>query len=213
MCGGKTERAVRKAMGRRELYKKHKPFRLVFFKPAYDKRTSGLHSRVGGMSIDATVLPGDPTEVVKTLRSLRGKRLVVVIDEVQFLGLSDERIDLTDEEHDLMHQAMLDLAQSGAPLFVAGLESDFARRIPPVIRRLLLDPRVDVRRVKAICNKCGRAARLSQRYTNGRPSSIKEPMFVVQSASDPNTGMKAGDAKETVYRFWPSCELCHRVGR
>lgn len=211
MCAGKTERAVRKAMKRKELYHKRQPYKLLFLKPAYDKRTAGLHSRVGGMNIDATILPGDPSEVVKALRSLRGKRLVVVIDEVQFLGLSDKRVDLTDEEHYLMHKAMIDLAESGVPLFVAGLESDFARRIPPIIRALLLDPCVDVRRIKAICSKCGEAARLSQRYTKGKPSSIKEPMFVIQDASDRNLNPEATQASKPIHEYWPSCKSCHRV--
>lgn len=209
MCSGKSGKGQEECLKRPELYRAVDPWELIIFKPKFDSRTEGFYTRVGHVKREAIVLPGDPERVVAMLRGCEGKNFVALLDEAHFLGIRKGRTDLPEDEVAAMHEAIVRLAASGCPTVVAGLESDFARRIPPQIRHLLLDPRVRKRFVRAVCNRCGRRAQLTQRLTNGLPSSRSEPMFAVQSSNDVQ-----GDRVETetlAYTYEPRCVLCHEL--
>lgn len=209
MYSGKSAKAHEASLECPQLYHPRRPWRFTILKPAFDSRTDGFYTRVGDVKREALILPGDPQEVIKMLRSFEGGDHVTMIDEGHFLGIKKGRTELPEEDVAAMHEALVRLAASGCPVFIAMLEADFARRIPPQVRHVLLDPRVRKRFKRAICSRCGRRAQLTQRFTNGLPSSRSEPMFVVQSAAHVQ-----GDRVETeepVYAYEPRCTWCHEL--
>lgn len=207
MGGGKSARAQQQAMKQPELYLQEDPWELIYLKPEFDDRSDGFHTRVGDVHRPATILPGKPEGVIDLFRSFRGKKVVLVGDEVQFFGINKHRTDLTPEEIEAMGEAAIELGTSGVPMHLAGLGSFFSRVTPPMVAWFLLDPRVRKTFVRAICSSCGRRAQLTQRYTNGKPSRRGEPVYVVE----PPKAVHASGAKteEPIYAYAPSCNGCH----
>lgn len=157
MFAGKTEELIRRA--RRVLYALNT---LQVFKHAlddrYDARMVVAHH---GMSYEA-----QPVADVASLRAaIAPSTDVVLIDEAQFF--SEEIVDL-----------VVELADAGVDVVLAGLDQDFRRR-PFGPMPALLAIADEVHKLRALCVRCGRPASHTQRIVDGRPAHADDPVLLI----------------------------------
>ncbi|MEW6105877.1 MAG: thymidine kinase [Bacillota bacterium] len=173
MYSGKTEELIRRVRRARIA-----GLEVQVFKPAIDDRYSvqQVSSHAGGR-IDAILV----TRAVEVLRTSAGAADVVAIDEAQFFDEAIVRVCDT-------------LAENGARVIVAGLDTDF--RGEPFIQVAKVMAIADhVTKLDAVCEVCGAPATRSQRIINGVPARFDDPIVLV-------------GAKES---YQARCRRCHVV--
>src|SRR5215469_13079176 len=141
MFSGKSEELIRR-LRRAEIARQ----RVQIFKPAIDRRYSsnGIVSH-SGLEI-ASELVDDGASV---LEKVQARTEVVGIDEAQFLG-------------ETLLESCTRLADLGKRVIVAGLDTDFmGRPFEPMPRLLAIAE--EIRKLLAICMRCGNPAVHSQR--------------------------------------------------
>jgi thymidine kinase len=155
MFSGKTERLLsrtREAEANSE--------RVILAKPAADSRHPGRvvsHSGAEHMAIE-----------VATADALVAAALdvsVICIDEVQFLRSEITRV-------------LRQLADSGREVNAAGLDLDFRGQPFPTVQALHAS--ADTTNVlTAVCTRCGDVATRTQRFANGLPAPLDDPILVI----------------------------------
>ncbi len=173
MYAGKSEELIRRA--RRALYAKKK---VQVFKPAIDNRYDEEHV-VTHMGVKH---PSIPVKQASDLAKLIEKDTdVVCIEEVQFFDKS-------------IVDFIIQLADSGKELVVAGLDQDF-RRQPFGPMAELLSAADEVIKLRAICMKCGRPASHTQRIINGKPAKWNDPIVLIGATES----------------YEARCRACHQI--
>jgi thymidine kinase len=141
MFSGKSEELIRR-LRRAEIARQ----RVQIFKPALDDRYAAneiaSHSGLGISSENVL-------KAVEILEKLQPRTDVIGIDEAQFLG--DQMVDVCTQ-----------LANLGKRVIVAGLDTDFRGR-PFEPMPLLLALAEEIRKLLAICVRCGNPAVHTQR--------------------------------------------------
>jgi thymidine kinase len=157
MFCGKTDELIRRL--RRATIAKQK---VQVFKPSIDNRYN--HEKVtshAGSEYDALPIKSS-SEIIKKLEP---DTTVVGIDEAQFFD--DEIITITQK-----------LAERGARVLVAGLDTDFrGEPFGPIPHLLAIAEYVD--KLHAICMVCGESASRTQRLVNDKPAKYDDPIVIV----------------------------------
>ncbi|MCA9837381.1 MAG: thymidine kinase [Trueperaceae bacterium] len=172
MFSGKSEELIRRV--NRAVIAKQK---VQVFKPALDDRYDAVAvASHNGRTVDALAVK-DVSDIKKWLES---STQVIAIDEGQFLG--DELIPL-----------VLDLADAGRRVLIAGLDQDFRGEPFGPIPQLLAHAEF-IDKLTAIC-KCGRPATRTQRLIAGHPAHYDDPIILVGASES----------------YEPRCRSCHEV--
>ena len=174
MFSGKSEELIRRV--KRALIANQ---RVLVFKPRLDDR---YHAS------DVVSHDGKRTEALAVRSSQEiGPYLsshlpqVVAVDEAQFFDIG-------------LIPLVLQLAQQGVRVIVAGLDMDF-RGEPFGLMPELLSRADYVEKLTAVCPRCGAPASRTQRLVNGAPARFDDPVILVG----------ASEAYE------PRCRKCHMV--
>jgi thymidine kinase len=159
MFSGKSEELIRR-VNRAVIAKQ----RVQVFKPAIDNR----YDAVAVASHNGRTWEAQAVNSVEEIRErLEPDTQVVAIDEGQFL--SDDLV-----------QLVLDLADEGKRVIIAGLDLDFrGEPFGPMPSLLAHAEMVD--KLTAICS-CGRAATRTQRLIGGHPAHYNDPVILVGAA-------------------------------
>jgi thymidine kinase len=159
MFSGKSEELIRR-VNRAVIAKQ----RVQVFKPAIDNR----YDAVAVASHNGRTWEAQAVNSVEEIRErLEPDTQVVAIDEGQFL--SDDLV-----------QLVLDLADEGKRVIIAGLDLDFrGEPFGPMPSLLAHAEMVD--KLTAICS-CGRAATRTQRLIGGHPAHYDDPVILVGAA-------------------------------
>ena len=174
MFSGKSEELIRR-VNRAVIAKQN----VQVFKPALDDRYDAVAvASHNGRTFDALAV----RTVAEIKKGLDAATQVVAIDEAQFL--SDDLIPL-----------VLDLADEGKRVLIAGLDLDFRGEPFGPIPTLLAQAEA-VEKLSAIC-RCGRAATRTQRLIGGHPAHYDDPVILVGASES----------------YEPRCRSCHRVPR
>lgn len=157
MYAGKTEELIRRA--RRALFARKK---VQVFKPKIDAR---FHESMVvthmGVRHEAT-----PVESVQHLASsVLPETEIVLVEEAQFFDSS--LVDL-----------VVDLADRGRDVIIAGLDQDF-RRVPFGPMPTLMAVADEVVKLRAICLRCGAPASHTQRLIDGKPAHADDPVILI----------------------------------
>ncbi|MCP5097046.1 MAG: thymidine kinase [Chloroflexi bacterium] len=173
MFSGKTEELIRRL--RRAVIAKQK---VQVFKPVIDKRyhLENVTSHNGAAFVAKPV--ATPQNILAELDS---DTTVVAIDEVQFFETAVIQICET-------------LAEQGYRVICAGLDMDF-RGVPFGPIPALMARAEQVRKLHAICVKCGEEASRTQRLIDDKPAAFDDPVVLVGAAE--------------VYEA--RCRACHEV--
>ncbi|WP_425378287.1 thymidine kinase [Spiroplasma endosymbiont of Polydrusus pterygomalis] len=157
MFAGKTEEFIRRLV--RLSYAK---FEIQVFKPTIDNRYSEnqvvSHSK---KAVEATSVKNSDELLVK----LKSTANVVGIDEVQFFD--NNIVKVADS-----------LADKGMIVIVNGLDKDF-RGEPFLNVEQLMTRAEEVKKLHAICVKCGNLANRTQRLINGKPANYYDPIVLI----------------------------------
>lgn len=145
MFSGKTEELIRRL--RRAQFANLK---IAIFKPAIDNR----YSEVEVVSHDFHKITSTPVKDAAEMLNVDDDVRVVGVDEAQFFG--DNLVEVAQQ-----------LANRGVRVIVAGLDTDFLGKPFGPIPRLMAVAE-DVRKVHAICVRCGNLANHSHRLTRSR---------------------------------------------
>lgn len=157
MFAGKSEELIRRA--RRALYARKT---VQVFKPEidrrYDERMVVTHMGVKHAA-----------ETVKSVSDLKSKihpeTDVILIEEAQFFD-------------DSLADLVVELADRGQEVILAGAEQDF-RRKPFGPMPLLLCAADEVVKLRAICMQCGAPASHNYRMIDGKPAHVDDPVILV----------------------------------
>ncbi len=173
MFAGKSEELIRRA--RRALYAKRK---VQVFKPSIDKRYDECMV-VTHMGVRHEAVP---VEDVRELRKKIDQDVdMVLIEEVQFFDSSV--IDL-----------VLELADGGVQVIVAGLDQDFRRR-PFGSMPQLMALADEVVKLHAICMNCGALATHTYRMIEGKPAHVDDPIVLIGATES----------------YEARCRTCHKL--
>ncbi len=157
MYAGKSEELIRRA--RRALYAKRK---VQVFKPSIDKRydESMVVTHMGARH-EAVPVSG----VRELVEKLDPGVQTLLIEECQFFD--DSLVDL-----------VLQLAERGVEVVLAGLDQDFRRRpFGPMPQLLALAD--EVVKLRAICMHCGAPASHTYRMIDGKPAHFDDPIVLI----------------------------------
>lgn len=157
MFAGKSEELIRRA--RRALYARK---RVQVFKPAIDNRYDEAMV-VTHMGVKHEAVP--VATVGELRRKIEAGTQVVLIEEVQFFDPS-------------IVPLVVELADAGREVIVAGLDQDF-RREPFGPMPTLLAIADEVVKLRAICMKCGAPASHTYRTIDGRPAHRDDPIILI----------------------------------
>jgi thymidine kinase len=159
MFSGKSEELIRRV--NRAVIAKQK---VQVFKPAIDNR----YDAVAVASHNGRTWEAQAVHSVEEIKErLEPDTHVIAIDEGQFL--SDDVV-----------QLVLDLADEGKRVIIAGLDLDFrGEPFGPMPSLLAHAEMVD--KLTAICS-CGRAATRTQRLIGGHPAHYDDPVILVGAA-------------------------------
>jgi thymidine kinase len=159
MFSGKSEEMIRR-LRRAEIAGQ----RVVILKPRIDDRydATDIVSHAGARMRAVPIASAE-----NVLERAEGFD-VVGIDEVQFL-------------EDAIVEHVLELADSGVRVVVAGLDQDF-RRLPFGPMPALLSHAEFVDKLQAVCHRCGGPATTTQRLVDGHPAPYSGETVVVGAA-------------------------------
>ncbi len=157
MFAGKSEELIRRA--RRALYAKKT---VQVFKPAIDRRfDEAMVVTHMGVRHDAI-----PVASVEDLRwQISPDTDVVLIEEAQFFPVA-------------LVDMVIQLADGGCEIVLAGLDQDF-RRKPFGPMPILLAVADEVVKLRAICMKCGAPASHTYRSIDGKPAHYDDPTILI----------------------------------
>ncbi|MEI7580597.1 MAG: thymidine kinase [bacterium] len=157
MFSGKTEELMR--LIRRAEYAKQK---VVTIKHRIDNRvdTTCINSHAGRILIAAAA-----DDMTSMRAAIPDDVQVVAIDEIQFFPL--EVLDVIE-----------DLINQGVRVIAAGLDTDF-RGEPFGVMPHVLTIADHVHKLTAICVRCGKDARFTQRLVNGNPADWNDPLILI----------------------------------
>ncbi len=175
MFAGKSEELIRR-INRLKYAKKN----FIVFKPNLDNRYSEDEVVSHQKRREKSISIERPEEIYNYINE---KTEVICIDEVQFFNPSI--INIID-----------DLANRGLRIIAAGLDTDFKGDPFEVTAKLLAKAEL-VRKLTAICVKCGKEATKTQRLVNGEPASISDPIILIGASES----------------YEPRCRSCHEVKR
>lgn len=157
MFAGKTEEFIRRLV--RLGYAK---FEIQVFKPTIDNRYSEnqvvSHSKKAVKAISVN-------NSEELLTNLKPTTNVVGIDEVQFFD--NNIVKLADS-----------LADKGIIVIVNGLDKDFRGEAFINVEQLMTRAE-EVKKLHAICVKCGNLANRTQRLINGKPANYYDPIVLI----------------------------------
>ncbi|WP_348736020.1 thymidine kinase [Spiroplasma endosymbiont of Ammophila pubescens] len=157
MFAGKTEEFIRRLV--RLGYAK---FEIQVFKPTIDNRYSEnqvvSHSK---KAVEAISVKNSE----ELLTNLKPTTNVVGIDEVQFFD--NNIVKLADS-----------LADKGIIVIVNGLDKDFRGEAFINVEQLMTRAE-EVKKLHAICVKCGNLANRTQRLINGKPANYYDPIVLI----------------------------------
>ncbi len=157
MFAGKTEEFIRRLV--RLCYAK---FEIQVFKPTIDNRYSEnqvvSHSK---KAVEAISVKNSE----ELLTNLKPTTFVVGIDEVQFFD--NNIVKLADS-----------LADKGIIVIVNGLDKDFRGEAFINVEQLMTRAE-EVKKLHAICVKCGNLANRTQRLINGKPANYYDPIVLI----------------------------------
>jgi len=173
MFSGKSEEMIRR-LRRAEIAGR----RVVIFKPWIDDR----YDATDVVSHAGARMRAVPIATVAELTERASDFDVVGIDEAQFLG-------------DGIVPGVLELAERGTRVIVAGLDQDF-RRLPFGPMPALLSHAEFVDKLQAVCQSCGGPATTTQRLVDGRPAPYSGETVVVGAAE----------------QYEARCRCCHEPG-
>jgi thymidine kinase len=173
MFSGKSEEMIRR-LRRAEIAGQ----RVVIFKPRIDDR----YDATDVVSHAGARMRAVPIGTVAELTERADGFDVVGIDEAQFLG-------------DGIVPGVLELAERGTRVVVAGLDQDF-RRLPFEPMPALLSHAEFVDKLQAVCHRCGGPATTTQRLVDGRPAPYSGDTVVVGAAE----------------QYEARCRGCHEAG-
>jgi len=173
MFSGKSEEMIRR-LRRAEIAGQ----RVVIFKPRIDDRYDATDV-VSHAGVRMRAIP--VSSAVEIAERVDGYD-VVGVDEVQFF---DSRI----------VETVLELADRGLRVIVAGLDQDF-RRLPFAAMPELLAHAEFVDKLQAVCHRCGGPATTTQRLVDGRPAPYSGETVVVGAAE----------------QYEARCRGCHEAG-
>ncbi|GAA5533096.1 thymidine kinase [Deinococcus aluminii] len=168
MFSGKSEELIRRVT--RAVIARQ---RVAVFKPAIDDRYHAAHvASHAGRTIEAVAVRD--AAAIRAHLAGEGPLLsspevelpeVVGIDEAQFFGPD-------------LGPLVLDLAEAGVRVILAGLDLDFRAEpfgcIPDLLARA-----ESVEKLTAICTVCGAPATRSQRLIGGQPARFDDPVVLV----------------------------------
>lgn len=157
MFAGKSEELIR--LARRALYAKKK---VQVFKPAVDDRYDQTMV-VTHMGVKHEAVP--VANVSELKKRIAKDTDVVLVEECQFFDAS--LVDL-----------VVELADRGVEVILAGLDQDF-RRQPFGPMPLLLAAADEVVKLRAICMKCGAPASHTYRMIEGKPAHWDDPIVLI----------------------------------
>lgn len=157
MFSGKSEELIRRL--KRTAYTNQT---FLAFSPEIDDRYGvGEIKSHNGSGVTAEVI-GDSWEIGK--RWAAAESNIIAIDEAQFFGAA-------------LPPVIMGLADRGARVIVAGLDTDFLRRpFGPMPAILAVAERVQ--KLTAVCVKCYGDATLTQRVVDGKPVTSGEQIEV-----------------------------------
>ena len=144
MFSGKTEELIRRMKRAQFAHQK-----VEIFKPAIDTR----YSEADVVSHEGNIIPSTPVDSSASILLMGDDTDVVGIDEAQFFDMGI--VDVCNQ-----------LASRGVRVIVAGLDLDF-RGVPFGPMPSLCAIADDVRKVHAICLRCGALAYVSHRIVAG----------------------------------------------
>jgi thymidine kinase len=173
MFSGKSEEMIRR-LKRAEIAGQ----RVLIFKPRIDDR----YDATDVVSHAGARMRAVPIATVAELTEHADGFDVVGIDEAQFLG-------------DGIVPGVLELAERGTRVVVAGLDQDF-RRLPFGPMPALLSHAELVDKLQAVCHRCGGPATTTQRLVDGRPAPYSGDTVVVGAAE----------------QYEARCRGCHEAG-
>lgn len=157
MFAGKTEEFIRRLV--RLGYAK---FEIQVFKPTIDNRYSEnqvvSHSK---KAVEAISVKNSE----ELLTNLKPTTNVIGIDEVQFFD--NNIVKLADS-----------LADKGIIVIVNGLDKDFRGEAFINVEQLMTRAE-EVKKLHAICVKCGNLANRTQRLINGKPANYYDPIVLI----------------------------------
>jgi thymidine kinase len=153
--------------------------RVLVFKPRLDHRAATGVVR----SHDGASHPAFELDTASDLPALAAGADLVAVDEIQFLGPD-------------LGRAVAAVAEAGSRVIAAGLDRDFRGEPFENVEQAAADAD-EVKRLTAVCSRCGRAAGLTQRLLLDAPAPLDGPVFLVGGA-------------ET---YQPRCEACFHEER
>ncbi len=157
MFSGKSEELIRRI--RRAQFAKQN---IAVFKPAIDNR----YSEEAVVSHNGTTLLAVPVASAADIRAhVTDDCDVIAIDEAQFF---DEGI----------VDAVMELADHGFRVIVAGLDQDFRGEPFGPMPRLMAVAEM-VTKLQAVCTVCGSPSSRTQRLINGKPAGVDDPIILV----------------------------------
>ncbi len=157
MFAGKSEELIRRA--RRALYAKRE---VAVFKPSIDVRYDESMV-VTHMGVRHEAIP--VRNVEELVKKVDASVEVICIEEAQFFDPS-------------LVGVVVDWADNGKEVILAGLDQDFRRRpFGPMAELLAIAD--EVIKLRAICMKCGRPASHTYRMIDGQPAHEDDPVIMI----------------------------------
>ena len=176
MFSGKSEELLRRI--KRGVIAKQK---VLLFKPSIDNRyDENRVSTHNGNSYDSISIEKS-SDILNFVKDTNYD--IIGIDEIQFF------------DNDIV-KIINKLADDGIRVIVAGLDMDFkAEPFHPMPEIMAISEMVT--KLHAVCNKCGKEARRSQRLINGKPAKYDDPIVVIGASES----------------YEARCRHCHEIER
>ncbi|WOV84654.1 thymidine kinase [Sporosarcina jeotgali] len=157
MFSGKSEELIRRI--RRSQFAKQK---IAVFKPELDNR----YSEEAVVSHNGTTVIAMPVACSADIAAqVTDDCDVIAIDEAQFFD-------------DGIVDTVMDLANHGFRVIVAGLDQDFRGEPFGPMPRLMAIAEI-VTKLQAVCTICGSPSSRTQRLINGKPAGFDDPIILV----------------------------------
>jgi thymidine kinase len=134
----------------------------IAFKPALDPARNLL------ISHDHHTHPAMSVSEGREIVRLAEGASLIVFDEAQFMDES-------------LVAVLREMADAGAEVIAAGLDTDFRREPFPTVEALRASAD-RVLQLQARCSRCGRPADFTQRFTDGKPAPLSDSIVLIGGA-------------------------------
>ncbi|MFC5848943.1 thymidine kinase [Deinococcus petrolearius] len=167
MFSGKSEELIRRVT--RAVIARQ---RVAVFKPALDDRYHASHvASHAGRTAEALAVPD--AQAIRAHLSGEDALLAAPVEAVDVVGIDEAQFFGSD-----LVPLVLELADAGVRVIVAGLDLDF-RAEPFGMMPELLARAESAEKLTAICTVCGAPATRSQRLIGGQPARYDDPVVLV----------------------------------